>query len=60
MPLTYSECITSMQPVLECRLGRKIITKEISAVGTTQIGKVAYKHTIQHMIMVLMCRAYGT
>ena len=33
-----------MQPVLKCRLGRKGITKKISAVGTKQIGQVALKH----------------
>jgi hypothetical protein len=49
-----------MRPVLECRLGRKIITKYISAVGTKQIGQVVLKHKIQQMIMVSMCRAYGT
>ena len=30
-----------MQLVFKCRLGRKGITKEISAVCTTQIGQVA-------------------
>ena len=49
-----------MRPVLKCRLGRKVITKEISAVGTKQIGKVALKHKIQHRLMVSLCRAYGT
>ncbi len=49
-----------MLPVLECRLGRNLLHKYSSAIGPKQIGKVALKHTIQHMIMASMCRAYGT
>ena len=49
-----------MQPVLKCRLGKKGITKKISAVGTKQIGQGELKHKNLHMIMVSLCRAYGT
>ena len=49
-----------MKPVVECRLGRNLLHKYSSAVGTIKIGKVAYKQYIQNKLMDVGCRAYGT
>jgi hypothetical protein len=59
MSSSYSACILSMLPVLECRLGRNVLHETNKCRRHDTNRMVAYKHTIQHMIMVLMCRAYG-